>query len=439
MRNPKKPTRFRSIFAATVIGWLEFYDFALFGYFVNEIGEDFLPPSNPKLQSVMAWSLWGVAFLARPFGAIAFGWLGDTVSRVDAMRLSVLMMAVPTLIVGILPTFSQIGYLATFILLVSRVVQGIAVSGAGPGSLVYICEVCPQRWRTMMASCIEIPGGTGLASLAASIVRRYGLSWRLPFLAGLFIIYFGHHMKQYIAKSDSHAEVLDDDKSRSVFSGLKASMNHLIYTITVLSTGFFKWYILWVWYPWYLENRDYRPLSDALSGNTWTMIFGSLALLFAGKVSDYIGHEVSMNYALTFSIVLTPVFFHRMQTCEGFECNFIQMFYSVLLAFFSAPSIVWQFDLLPDPASRYTAIAFTRNLCSALLSGTSSSIASYLLTYYTLAHVAAVVMFFDFFSLICFWIGPDFLDKRAAENFIDTDSEDEPFFDQNDCKTVSNT
>merc|ERR1719471_1174550 len=87
------------------------------------------------------------------------------------------MMAIPTLVVGLLPGFAQIGWLATIILLLSRVIQGIAVSGAGPGSLVYICEMAPKDWRTVMATSIEIPGGTALASLAASLVRK----WRLLF------------------------------------------------------------------------------------------------------------------------------------------------------------------------------------------------------------------------------------------------------------------
>ena len=119
---------------------LEWYDFAVFGCFGDVIGHVFFPPQQGHTQTVQSFAVFGLAFFMRPIGGLMMGWIGDVVGRREALVASIFLMAVPTFLMGCLPTYEQVGPLAIWLLVATRLLQGLSVGGQLMSSLVFTLE-----------------------------------------------------------------------------------------------------------------------------------------------------------------------------------------------------------------------------------------------------------------------------------------------------------
>ena len=172
---------------------LEWYDFGLYGFLAPLIGAHFFPSSRPIVSLLGAYAGFAIGFAMRPIGGMVLGHIGDRLGRRAVLILSVLMMGTATTLIGLLPTYGQIGLWAPVLLIAVRLFQGLSVGGEFTGSVSYLIETAPARWRGLAGSFANIgsEGGYILASaLAAATVialdRHAGSTWiwRLPFLAG---------------------------------------------------------------------------------------------------------------------------------------------------------------------------------------------------------------------------------------------------------------
>ena len=184
----------RTLALASLGGVLEFYDFVIFVFFATTIGQLFFPPGQPDwLRQVQAYGLFAAGYLARPLGGVVMAHFGDTAGRKRVFTLSVLLMAVPTLLIGLMPTYARIGALAPLLLLAMRLMQGAAIGGEAPGGWVFVAEHAPPG-RTGLALGLLTGGLTGgilLGSLVAALLALLAgqaailaWAWRVPFLLG---------------------------------------------------------------------------------------------------------------------------------------------------------------------------------------------------------------------------------------------------------------
>lgn len=184
----------RTLLLAALGGALEFYDFIIFVFFAATIAELFFPPDLPEwLRQLQTFGIFAAGYLARPLGGIVMAHFGDRVGRKRMFMLSVLLMAVPTLLMGLLPTYASIGIAAPLLLLVLRLLQGAAVGGEVPGAWVFVAEHVPPS-RVGLA-CSTLTAGLTLGILIGSLVAS-GINstwsreavldgvWRLPFVLG---------------------------------------------------------------------------------------------------------------------------------------------------------------------------------------------------------------------------------------------------------------
>ncbi len=184
----------RTLLLATLGGALEFYDFVIFVYFTGVIGTNFFPASTPDwLRQVQTYGIFAAGYLARPLGGILMAHFGDREGRKRMFTLSVLLMALPTLAIGLLPTYGGAGLLAPLLLLFLRVLQGAAIGGEVPGAWVFVAEHLPAR--RLGLACGTLTGGLTLGillgSLMAGMLNRtlsgeelLDWGWRIPFVAG---------------------------------------------------------------------------------------------------------------------------------------------------------------------------------------------------------------------------------------------------------------
>ena len=143
----------RRVIAAGVIGnTLEWYDFAIYGYFAAQIGRHFFPHEDAVAQLLSAFGVFAVGYLVRPIGGVIVGHIGDTLGRRAALTFSVVAMAIPTFLIGLLPGYQTIGVLAPVGLTLLRVVQGLSVGGEYAGSMVFLIEHAAEGRRGLMGA-----------------------------------------------------------------------------------------------------------------------------------------------------------------------------------------------------------------------------------------------------------------------------------------------
>src|ERR1700722_6231649 len=136
-----------SILSSSIGNVLEWYEYALYAYFSTVISTLFFPSNDRFVSVILTFSTFAVGLAARPFGGILFGYIGDRYSRKKMLTLTILLMSIPTLCIGFLPSYQQIGLAAPFTLIFLRVLQGIALGGEFGASCVYLYESVPQDKR----------------------------------------------------------------------------------------------------------------------------------------------------------------------------------------------------------------------------------------------------------------------------------------------------
>jgi len=186
------------VIAASAVGtMIEWYDFYIFGSLATVISPLFYPSGNDTLALIAYLSTFAVGFVVRPFGALFFGRIGDLVGRKYAFLVTLLIMGGATALIGLLPTYATIGVAAPIILLLIRILQGLALGGEYGGAAVYVAEHVPDEKRGFYTSFIQITATLGLfISLAVILVLQNSMSreafnawgWRIPFLISIFLV-----------------------------------------------------------------------------------------------------------------------------------------------------------------------------------------------------------------------------------------------------------
>ncbi|MEC9312754.1 MAG: MFS transporter, partial [Pseudomonadota bacterium] len=193
IQDPELRHRIMAGFIGNVVEW---YDFALYGYLAGIIAPVFFPSQDPTAGLIATYGIFAAGFLMRPLGAAVFGWFGDRYGRARTMQISVAMMALPTLLLGLLPTYAQVGVLAPVLLVLVRILQGISVGGEFSSSATYLVETAPTGRRGLTGSWANIGSmtgsllGVGAATLVTTLFDAQTMqdgAWRLPFLGGALL------------------------------------------------------------------------------------------------------------------------------------------------------------------------------------------------------------------------------------------------------------
>src|SRR5213078_784387 len=187
------------IFASSLGTIFEWYDFYLYAVLAPFFAALFFPAGNDTAALLSAFATYAAGFLVRPFGAIIFGRIGDLVGRKYTFLVTIIVMGGATFLVGLLPTFSSIGWLAPILLVTLRLVQGLALGGEYGGAATYVAEHAPQGERGYYTSWIQTTATVGLfmALLVIGLCRIYmnapmfaEWGWRIPFLVSLILLVF---------------------------------------------------------------------------------------------------------------------------------------------------------------------------------------------------------------------------------------------------------
>ena len=201
----------RTAMAGLIGNVLEWFDFAVYGYFAGDIGKQFFPQSDHVAQQLLAFAVFGLGFLARPVGAIVLGMVGDRIGRRALLTLSIALMGGATLLLGLLPTYAQIGVAAPLLLVTMRLIQGFSLGGEFTGSMVYTTEKASPLMRGIISSSTAAGTTLGfilgsssawLVNSAMSVNEVSTWGWRIPFVGSILFCVGGYLLRRGITETE---------------------------------------------------------------------------------------------------------------------------------------------------------------------------------------------------------------------------------------------
>ncbi|MDD3266071.1 MAG: MFS transporter [Burkholderiales bacterium] len=209
-------TNKKLIIATTIGSIFEIFDFIAFVFLTPILAEVFFPQGLNNKAVWFTYLTIAISYLLRPVGGIILGHLGDKYGRKSVFTISILLMSLPSLVIGLLPTYAQIGYFATALLIIMRILQGFSVGGEVPGSITYIAEKFKSAnyffacaWLTFGANFAVATGSQGIKLLTTytSPEFMHSIGWRLPFLFGSLLTIIGFYIRRSISESEAYQEI----------------------------------------------------------------------------------------------------------------------------------------------------------------------------------------------------------------------------------------
>ena len=379
----------RTIIAGMIGNVMEWYDFALFGYFAPVIATLFFPSENHLVSLVNTFGVFAAGFLMRPIGAALFGHLGDTVGRRQALAASVILMALPTFLIGLLPTYAAIGAAAPVFLTVLRLLQGLSVGGEYTGSITFLVESAPPERRGYAGSWTPFSAGVGslLGSGVGALVTSdlppdalYSLGWRVPFIAGVFVGLVGLYLRSSLPESrDFEAVRISGAVAASpVREALRLRRTEILMAVGLNWVSGVSFYMIFVYMTTYLTSILKFPLGAALTINSINMAVSTLLIPAVGALSDRFGRKVFMlTAALGLALLSYPLY--RLLFHDTFAAILAgQMTFAVLVAMYWGPLPATLVEMFP-PRERYSALSIGYNTAIALFGGTAPLVATFLI------------------------------------------------------------
>lgn len=376
---------------ASMVGTtIEWYDFFLYGTAAALIfNKLFFPAFDPLTGTLAAFGTYSVGFLARPLGAAIFGHYGDRIGRKSMLLVTLILMGVPTMAIGLIPTYHSIGYGAAVLLVLMRFLQGIAVGGEWGGAALMAVEHAPAHRKAFFGSLPQAGVGAGLilSSLAMAAVSTLpeadllSWGWRLPFLASVVLLGVGAFIRLKVAESPVFENLKKTGKpiampvleifrhhSRTVFTivGARMAETTWFYTVVTFSLTF-------------ITQQLGLPKSLALNAIVVGAAVSLISIPLAGLACDRFGaRRVFMTGAAL--VCMAAVIFFRLLETRDHVLLFVAMIMAIggVFPLLYAPQSAL-FSAQFPPEVRYSGISLSVQIAGAVAGGTAPIIATSLL------------------------------------------------------------
>ena len=374
----------RVMLAATIGNVMEWYDFAVYGYLATTLGPLFFPNESQTAQTLSAFAVFAVGYLMRPVGAMVLGPIGDRFGRRAMLVISVLLMGLSSLVMGLLPTFAQIGLAAPVLMVLCRMGQGMSVGGEYTGSMTYSAEIAPKRWRGTLSSLATVGCLTGFLlgsatdwilkeQLGAAAVSAW--AWRVPFLLGLPICAVAIWLRSSLPETQDQG-AKDDLSVGKVFKDITSNYRKAFEIISIVTGVNIAFYLFFVWAPDLLEQGVAKGAPWVQGLNTMSMAYQIPLIVAGGWLSDRFGRRlISMISVVMLMIVSVPAM-HLCQSGSETEFAIGQAVVAIPISILFGLQGAMIVELTPA-AIRCSLFSVAYSAAIALFAGTSPLIATW--------------------------------------------------------------
>jgi MHS family proline/betaine transporter-like MFS transporter len=378
------------ILAASIGNFVEWFDFAAYGFLATILTREFFPSGDPAVGLLKTFAVFAVAFAFRPLGGIVFGVIGDRIGRKRTLALTILLMAGATTLIGLLPTYAAIGAFAPLLLTVIRCVQGFSAGGEYAGACAYVMEHAPQHKRARYGSFVPVSTFSSFAtaavvayaldaSLSADAMSTWG--WRVPFLAAAPIGLIGLYLRMNLNETPAFRALEGEHEvaHAPLRDTLRTQAPGIMKLGAFISVTALSFYMFTTYFATYLQVAGGLNRATSLLITVIALLFAAALCPLAGLYSDLVGRRKTV---LTACVILIATVYPSFSLAGS--GHFLPSVIGVgLLAIGAVLSGVVTAPLLSEvfpTRTRYTASAITYNLAYTVFGGTAPLVATWLIT-----------------------------------------------------------
>jgi MFS family permease len=379
---PQRPLNrrdYRTLSLAALGGALEFYDFVVYVFFAPVLGQLFFPADMPDwLRMLQTFGIFAAGYLARPLGGILIGHFGDLLGRKRMFTLSIFLMAAPTLAIGLLPTYAGIGIAAPLLLLLMRILQGIAIGGEVPGAWVFVAEHVPaQRFGLGIGTLTAgLTVGILLGSLMAGAINTAysradvaAYAWRIPFILGGAFGFVSVYLRRFLEETPVFKEMsarralAREVPLKTILREHRGATLLALALTWVLSAAIV---VVILFTPTYLQQVFRVPARYALQANTFATLTFILGCLAFGWANDRFGTRATMIVGFSGLLGSSYLFYSWLPDAPVF----LNVTYGLTGFFVGAVTTVPIIAVRSFPAAvRFSGLSFSYNVSYAIFGG----------------------------------------------------------------------
>ncbi|MGF9661263.1 MFS transporter [Arthrobacter crystallopoietes] len=381
----------RRVIAASFIGnFVEWFDYAVYGYLAATIAVVFFPEADPQTALLSTFALFAISFLVRPMGGFIWGHIGDRVGRKNALSLSILIMSLSTFCIALIPGYGTIGLWAPALLLVVRVVQGFSASGEYAGASAFLVEYAPPHRRGLYAAVVPASTATGLllgSLLAAGLTgllsedQLHSWGWRLPFLLAAPMGLIGRYIRTKLEDTPAFRELEVEEHSEKapVRSLLANYWRQLLLAVGAVLLNAVGFYVILSYMPTYLSEELGLGATESYLATTIALLTYIGFIFGTGMLSDRFGRKKVLISASLLFVALTVPAFMLLGTGSFLVIVLVQILLGGMLTLNDGTLPSFLAEMFPTKI-RYSGFAVSFNLSNALFGGTAPFVATLLIS-----------------------------------------------------------
>lgn len=388
----------RVVLAGAIGNAIEFYDFTVYAFLASYFAVHFFPSTDPVAGLLASYATLAIGMIMRPVGGLVLGLVGDRLSRRFALQLSIVLIAVPTLVIGVLPTYESIGVFAPILLVTLRMIQGLSVGGEYSSSIVYIVEHAPPRRRGLWGSFSPMGAfgglflGTAVCILVGNLLGAETMAswgWRVPFVASVVLTIVGLAVRMGLGVE---RKPLIDPPSENLL--VRAFRDHwwemLAIALANTSTGVVTFVAFAYAVPWMVQVAGVTR-QHALGINLYGLVIVALLSLAGGALGDHLGRLRVSICGLAILLAGAWPAFHLMQGQDTFSQMLGLSIIALGQGFFVGPMCACMVALV-NPSVRTTVVSIGYSLPVGVFGGLAPMVTEFLFAREGIQMAPAVVI-----------------------------------------------
>ncbi|MET3932877.1 MFS transporter [Arthrobacter sp. OAP107] len=383
-----KDTRRRVITASFIGNFVEWFDYAVYGYLAGIISTVFFPDADRQTALLATFGVFAISFFVRPLGGFFWGHIGDRLGRRKALSLSIVIMSAATFCIALIPGYGTIGLLAPVLLLLVRVVQGFSASGEYAGASAFLVEYAPAHRRGLYAAVVPASTAAGLllgsllAALLTSVLSESQLhdwGWRLPFLLAAPMGLIGRYIRTKLEDTPAFRALSQEEHgkapARDMFRNNRKQLIIATGAVLLNAVGF---YVILSYMPTYLAEELGFGAGESFLATTIALASYIGFIFVTGIASDRFGRKKMLITASVLFILLTVPAFMLLDTGNFLVIVLVQILLGGMLTLNDGTLPSFLAELFPTK-TRYSGFAVSFNLSNALFGGTAPFMATLLI------------------------------------------------------------
>jgi MFS transporter, MHS family, proline/betaine transporter len=388
------PATRRRVVAASFVGnFVEWFDYAVYGYLAATI----FPTSDRTTGLLLTFAVFAISFFVRPLGGLVWGSLGDRVGRRTALSYSILVMSAATFCIALLPTYAAVGLLSPVLLLVVRVVQGFSASGEYAGASSFLVEYAPRGRRGVYAAVVPASTAAGLlfgSLIAAGLTgllsdpQMHSFGWRLPFLLAAPMGLVGRYIRYRLEDTPAFLALEQDDEvaRTPALEMFRVHRKALLLALGAALLNAVAFYVLLSYMPTYLSEELGFGETESFLATTVSLATYIGFIFLTGLASDRLGRRTMLLGASVLFIVFTVPAFALLDRAGFLVVVLLQVVLGAMLTLNDGTLPSFLAEIFPTKV-RYSGFAVSFNVANAVFGGTAPFVATLLISS-TGSHIA---------------------------------------------------